>query len=203
MNYPSDYCYVDLGTKRGGALGVAFAHHDRYGFPKAKKKQMLGVDAKEDFRKEIEHQGFQFEQGIIPKDFSWPRADVYMAWNFMEHLNGLGQACATLDRMIAHSNVGVWLLMPSFEEHDRTTLQRCGYDFPYVDWDCHRAPFQLKHVDEVVKANKRRVVKVEKDARHFHRDSSKLMPLREDVEPAKFNPSVPGGWEVAITLRSL
>jgi len=195
--------YVDLGTKKGNALDVACTYYNRFNFPKPKKNQCLGVDAKMEFQIPVTQKGYAFRQAIIPNEFDWPEADVYMAWNFLEHARDIVDALNILDRMVCSSRVGVWLLLPSFEEKDRARMNAAGFDFPYVDWNCHRAPFQLKHVDEVLAEHTKRVVKVEKVARHFHKDSSRLMALQDETPPATFVPAIAGGWEVAVTLRSL
>jgi len=193
-----DWKYTDLGCKLGGSLNEARKKGPGHGFPRAEPRECLGVDRQESYRRKVERAGYAFCCADLPR-FDWPAAEVYLAWNFLEHLRDLDEAKAVLGKMLDHSRQGVWLLLPSFEEGDRRQLRDAGFDFPWAAWSHHQAQLQRKHVVEVASKHSRLCRIVAKGAWPF-RSSRGLLRITETAGPRRFEPTVYGAWEVRLYL---
>jgi hypothetical protein len=143
--------YVDLGTKVAGALDCVRKRATQHGLPKAHPRQCLGIDRLPKYENRVRRKGYQFELVDLnkPADWSWPQADCYLAWNFLEHLNSIEIAQQVLRRMLTHSRQCVWLLLPSYEDSAREILNARGYEFAWHYQKGHRAHVQKRHVAEV------------------------------------------------------
>jgi len=192
--------YVDLGAKKAGALMVARKRGPSRGLPEAAKRDCLAVERLPRYRQFVEKAGYRFVQADVLGDFLWPWADVYLAFNFLEHLPDLDASQSVLANMFRRSRRCVWLLLPSFEEEALARLRKLGYEFPWVCWPNHRAHVQLKHVEEVAarfKVKERKLI-----YRWLFKDCEKLRAL-EGVEqkPQALKPPLPGGLEVMYYLE--
>jgi len=194
--------YVDLGAKNAGALAAAIKRGPSRGLPRAKPEECMAVERVAAYRRPVEKRGFQFVSADVQMGFSWERADVYLAWNFLEHLNSIEAAQKVLTKMFAFSRQCVWLLLPSFEEAALKRLAKFGYTFKWVDWKCHRAHVQLKHVDEVAKHFQTRIEAKKVIKRWAVRNCANLKPLKGRKQiPADLEPPLPGALEVMYYLK--
>lgn len=142
-----EYVVVDLGCKKGGALDVyRKAGPTLYKYPEASRGQCLGVDVKDQYQPELQKRRYKFQKANVLEDFTFPRAEVYLAFDFLEHLPSIEAAQQVLHQMLESSNKGVWLRCPSFEDEPRLTDE--GLRFTWTRWHGHRAHFKLEHVYE-------------------------------------------------------
>ncbi len=112
---------VDMGTKKAGSLGVFLEHGAMYFGEEAsriKPRECLGIDWHDKYRQSVEKQGYQFMALDVLKDFNYPAAEYYLAWDFLEHLPSIEDSNNVLAAMLDHAIKGVWLKMPSFEQDD-------------------------------------------------------------------------------------
>jgi len=143
---------VDLGTKKGGAIGVFIKSHGLYFDEEAiKPANCLGVDYNLNHKADVVKQGYQFQQAKA-EDYNWRSADYHLAFDFLEHLPDVETSKGVLREMLRHSNKGVWLRLPSFEA-DRTNIARLaplGLRFSWTTWSFHPSHFCKEHVRQVL-----------------------------------------------------
>ncbi len=149
---------VDLGCKKGGAIGVFRKWHGAH-FPWGRDiapHECLGIDRNDNCRKDIEGHGFTFlGADVLVPDFIWPNAEFYTAFHFFEHLPSLEQANYVLRKVLEHARVGVWIRMPSYE-NDETAGERLsphGLRFFWRDWKGHKTKYRLEHVWRMLSEN--------------------------------------------------
>ena len=207
---------VDLGTKKAGALNVFIKHHGLY-FPSQRfdPSQCLGVDYTAKYKAEVEKQGYAFSSANVLKDFEWPTAEYYLAFDFLEHMPDLKTAQELLARMIEKSSKGVWVRMPSFEldETNIAQLERHNLRFTWTTWHYHPAHLCRHHVKEVVddrddpnitlRFKKNMPVRDSSDWRvvpdTVHPDVTRYDPAKHGPKPkVKFDPPLIGQWEALI-----
>lgn len=214
------YDVVDLGTKKGGALDVFREAGPRY-FLAAGGVSVggcLGVDANEAYAADVRRKGYRFETLRFPDDLgALPEASYYLAFDFLEHLNGVDESDRVLEVMLAKASRGVWLRMPSFEQDTLTgegVLRKHGLRFAWTHWVGHKSPYRLEHALRVISgcgrfhrydlrgnrkiavSSDRAVVPVEApiDTVNY----SKALGPKPAIE---FKPPVIGQWEVLIHFQ--
>lgn len=206
---------VDLGTKLGGALDVYRGKgHKLYYFPRADPKQCLGIDRQDRYKKDVEKKGYSFRTAdLLDEKFAYPAAQVYLAFDFLEHLPSIELAQLVLIKMIEASEAGVWLRCPSFENDPR--LSEAGVRFAWTNWHGHPAHFKIEHAMEAVGQLrqergyklKTKVVENQKTTTTF---ADSIVPLSAPVDTRKyssdlgpkkkviFKPPIPGQHEILI-----
>ena len=211
---------VDLGTKTSGALDYFIKRHGVH-FPNGTKiepKECLAVDRDEKYKKDVEEKGYTFMRAdVLARDFVWPDAKFYTAFNFLEHLPSAQHSSAVLRAVLQHAHEGAWLRLPSFEE-DGTglgQLSRHGLRFHWGRWTCHRSAYKLQHVRDVAFAHADRFW-VREIGRGVIHDSSddRIVPdtaarnvgrYTTEMGPkahVKFNPPLIAEWDVCL-LRAI
>lgn len=150
-----DYKVVDLGTKLGSSLGVFLDKGSMYYGSHVKQIQpgeCLGIDLKDQYQQDVEKRGFQFRAMDVLKDFQYPVADYYLAWDFLEHLPSIEDSNNVLGAMIDHAVKGVWLKMPSFEqcEEGEGQLREHGLRFTWTYWKGHPSHYTLADATRVI-----------------------------------------------------
>jgi hypothetical protein len=190
--------YVDLGTMRGRALDDARSLAKELGLPAAKPHECLGVDNNHRHKQCVLEKGYHFELIDLPAPkWSWPAADCYLAFDFLEHLPSLKAVRQVLHRMFKHARLCVWLGLPSFEDGLLDPLAEIGYCVPWVKHPRHLTLVKKHHCYEV--ANQYDVRQVEEQPRHLiadTRDEKKpltILPGRSGV-PKVFDPPLVGYW---------
>ena len=213
---------VDLGTKQGGALGVFLKHgqmyFDTFGI---KPGDCLGIDRKRTYEKAVRKRGYHFkEANIFSDEFVWPKADYYLAFDFLEHLPDIHASDQVLRRMIENARRGVWLRMPSFEQDEETgegQLKKLGLRWAWTTWRGHpshylkgqacsiiqtslpQRMFRMKVRPNRIMANTsdRSIVPIDApgEANRFDQKTMGRKPHR------KLDPPVVGQWEVIVNRK--
>jgi hypothetical protein len=206
---------VDLGTKLGGALDVYRSKgYKLYHFPAAAPKTCLGIDRQDRYKKDVEKKGYAFRTAdLLDPDFAYPAAQVYLAFDFLEHLPSIIDAQKVLRRMVEASEVGVWLRCPSFENDPR--LATAGLRFAWTNWHGHPAHFKIEHAMEAVGWLRQRhgyklKTKVVENQKITSSTVVSIVPVSapvdtrkytQDLGPKKratFTPPIPGQHEILI-----
>lgn len=211
----SNYKVVDLGCKKAGALDVyRKAGPKLYKLPIAKAHECLGVDVKDQYQRTVEKKGYEFFCGRIDKNFLWPEADVYLAFDFLEHLPDIEMSQFVLDAMLTMAKKAVWLRLPSFEttSEGEGRLSKLGLRFTWTRWKGHRSHFKLEHMNAVLdqfkgpklrkKINKLERMRTTGDRRivpiDAPEDTTKYHPKLGPKPNSTFNPALVGQYEVLI-----
>jgi hypothetical protein len=157
------------------------------------------VDRKNDYRKPVEEKGYRFACLQLPDNAwdRWPVADVYLAWNFLEHLDSVEDAQQVLRMMFRYSRVAVWLLMPSFEKDLVQALHKRGFEIPWWHHRGHNAPLQKKHVKAVIPRKWHAETRPKWIIETLDPDT--LLPVfgKQQI-PGPISPSLVGAWEMVI-----
>ena len=201
----SDFRYVDLGTKTGGALDCARKYGPKLGLPTARPGECVGVDRKADYEKALWKKRYQFNRvKLHDPDWHWPTADCYLAWNFLEHLDSIETAQEVLRWMIRKSQQCVWLLLPSFEPDTRERLLERGFELPWYRQKGHRALVTKQHVLQVVaelpKPVKRVVWRPKWPIRRLATKDLRTIP-GTTPKPGPIKPQIDGAWECFLWKR--
>lgn len=137
---------VDLGTKKAGAIDLYRRVYNNYRLPEIER--FIGVDMKSEYKEEVEGKGYEFiEADILADDYKWIDADVYLGFDFLEHLPSIEVSKQVLKKMIEHSKF-VWLKMPSFEYEPQ--LEDLGLRLSWTYWKGHPSYFKIQHVKEIL-----------------------------------------------------
>ena len=218
----SHFKVVDLGTKKGYAIGV-FRERARmyYGadVQMVPARLCLGVDRNDKYRAVVEEQGYQFHSAIIHEaDFLFPVADYYLAWDFLEHLPNTDVSNNVLTSMLCSARKGVWLKMPSFEQDERGEgqLRRHGLRFAWSHWKGHKCHYTLADALGVItKTLDPSKHKMKHKHQRIIKDSSSKFIVPVDAPPdtteytpelgpkpeVKFDPPVIGCHELIVFLE--
>jgi hypothetical protein len=184
---------VDLGTKLGTAIDVFLKRGAMYyGEPvgKISKAECLGVDLADKYQKDVEKRGYQFKAMDVLKDFNYPVADYYLAWDFLEHLPSIEDSNNVLAAMLDHAIKGVWLKMPSFEQDNQGEgqLRKHGLRFTWTHWHGHPSFYKVDDATAVIN----RVCagcRIKHKTQRIIRDSSSefVVPIDAPVDTTKYN----------------
>lgn len=155
--------------------------------PPGQPQEVLCIERQEKYRPSLEKLGFStlFEDIFHVKD--WPRADVYVACNVLEHFNTVEHSMHVVRKMLEASDVGAWFILPSFQQDTQTgegVLRKHGLRFNWTSWIGHPSHFCVGHVYEAI--------------RHFDRSYSvRVTPSRTLVDNQHPN-IVPDLWREDI-----
>jgi hypothetical protein len=184
---------VDLGTKKGSAIGVFLKRGAMYygnEIRKIKPGDCVGIDLADKYRETVEKRGFQFQAKDV-LEAQWHKADYYLAWDFLEHLPSISESKKVLGNMLAYAGKGVWLKMPSFEQDDtgEGQLKKHGLRFTWTNWHGHPSAFCLNHAYRTIDECKR-VKNVKHKTQRIIRDSSDkfVVPIDAPVDVTEYKP---------------
>lgn len=187
---------IDMGTKKADSLNTFLKHGAMYygeDVGRIKPKECMGIDRQEKYRKDVERCGFQFLTMDVLKDFNYPIAEYYLAWDFLEHLPSIEDSNNVLRAMLDHAVKGVWLKMPSFEqdEEGEGQLRRHGLRFTWTHWHGHPSFYKIEDAMAVI----RRFTPSAR-IRHEHqrviRDSSSkfIVPVGAPLDTTEYTPDL-------------
>jgi len=191
------YKVIDLGTKTGGALDVYRQRGAKlYKLPRSRPEYCLGVDAKGKYRAQVEKKRYNFLEANVLKGFPWPEAQVYLAWDFLEHLPSIKDSKEVLKKMLELASVCVWLRCPSFEQDDEgeAQLARHGLRFTWTKWKGHRSPFLAAHVyetiDEIAKPGDSWHIRLNQMELIKNSSDPRIVPIKSPIDTVKYHPSL-------------
>ena len=204
-----EWTVVDLGCKKGGALDVYRKHgHTMYKFPEAPRSKCLGIDLKERYQPEMAKRRYEFRKANVLTDFDFPAADVYLAFDFLEHLPSIADSQQVLRRMIDAAAVGVWLRCPSFE--DEPQLTTVGLRFAWTRWKGHPSHFKLADATAVTSTYDAVTVRIKPNEKIVSAADRRIVPEYAPEDTVKysselgtkpdcsFNPPLVGQYEIFI-----
>jgi len=220
---------VDLGCKLGRALEEFRRAGPRY-YGRAAEAvcpaECLGVDRQARYAALVRDRGYGFlgldltEPGALER---LPRADFYLAWDFLEHLPDKGWSDAVLRAALARARIGVWLRMPSFQQDDDTgegALRALGLRFTWTRWTGHRSGYLIEEALEAIglyrKEVNRPAVAVRAEPRGLIRSTEdpRVVPADAPVDTVRyepglgakplvdFDPPLVGQWDLVVTMGS-
>jgi len=213
------YLYVDLGTKKAGALTVARKRGHIYGFTKGRAVDCLGVDLKSEYRDQVKSLGYRFCEADVLNGFAWPSANYYLAFDFLEHLPSVEDSMIVLKKMCEKATHGIWLRLPSFEPDTATgegALRKHGLRFAWTHWKGHPSPFLVEHAMGVIletlppdsyilRHKKLKKITSSRDQSvvpiSAPIDTVKYHPRLGPKPHVKFNPPLIGQHEIIVTKR--
>jgi hypothetical protein len=142
---------VDLGAKKGGAVALFLKSGRNYfgaGLDAVVPRGCLCIESNKKYRAEVERRGYTFWRADVLEVEEFPRADYYIAWNFLEHLPNRDASKDVLRRALVAAVVGVSLLLPSFESEPQ--LERADLQFVWTRWTGHPSYFTVSDAVAVI-----------------------------------------------------
>jgi len=175
---------IDLGTKRGGAIDAYRTNCQSRNLPTIDPQDCLGIDLKDEYQKEVEAKGYHFKAADVTK-MNWPEAEVYLAWDFLEHLPSVEVSQYVVKQMLKAATRAVWLIMPSFEREKK--LERLGLRFAWTDWHGHPSHFRLDDLWSVTKGFDCEMVKYDRNL-ICSTLSPQIVPIDSPVDTVNYDP---------------
>lgn len=209
---------VDLGAKKGGSLDVARKMHKAvFGGPAdLSPSKCLAVDRNDKYAPYLIQKGYAFTLAdVMDKNFIWPEAMYYTAWDFLEHMPSIESSDYVLRNMLLNATHGVWLRMPCFETQHVERLRSLGLRYTWDGWSCHRSRYTTAHADAVLatvhgfRALKHRWVNSIGKSEHKHLvpvgaplDATEYLPEHGERPKVQIQPPVPSAIDyVACKVR--
>jgi hypothetical protein len=188
------YTVVDLGSKKCGALDEFRKKHKQTfgGFADLSPDKFLAVDRNDSCAEEASKRGYGFLKGdVLAPKFEWPKAEYYLAWDFLEHMPSTKDSDFVLRRMVESATRGVWLRMPSFEEDALSRLDCMGLRFTWTKWKAHKSAYTTAMAIPVIEGVPGwRVVKRRDSTRFVSTMDERIVPKGAPADVIKYDPSM-------------